>query len=106
METHEATRGSREPVLAPDAVSHLSAANVSRAAADLELSLEFCSIETGVTREDLIRTAAYLHAEARSFAPGGEAEDWFGAERQVDHWLSIYGLPHHFTSQRSVLTSV
>lgn len=36
------------------------------------------------SRETMIREAAYFRAEHRSFAPGGELEDWFAAEREID----------------------
>lgn len=39
---------------------------------------------TAAAREAMIREAAYFRAERRAFAPGGELEDWFAAERQVD----------------------
>lgn len=32
----------------------------------------------------MIANAAYLKAEARSFAPGHETEDWLQAEKEVD----------------------
>jgi hypothetical protein len=97
----------REPVLPPDAVKRLGEAEVACAAADLDLSLVLCSMnEACLTREDLIRQAAYLHAEARRFSPGGELDDWVCAEREVDHWLGIYGLPHHFVANGSDCTSV
>jgi hypothetical protein len=35
-------------------------------------------------REARIRTAAYLRAERRGFAPGYEWEDWLAAEAEVD----------------------
>ncbi len=35
----------------------------------------------------MIATAAYHKAEARGFAPGREAEDWFEAEKEVDALL-------------------
>jgi hypothetical protein len=101
----EAVSSHREP-MSPETITPVGAANVACAAADLDLSLTFCSMAEGLTREDLIRTAAYLHAESRSFAPGREVDDWFCAEHQVDHWLGIYGLPHHFSAHGSVLTSV
>lgn len=47
-------------------------------------------------REDLIRTAAYFRAERRGFAPGGELEDWFEAEREVDRWIESRGAPHRY----------
>ncbi len=35
----------------------------------------------------MITLAAYHKAEARGFAPGNEAEDWFEAEKEVDALL-------------------
>jgi Protein of unknown function (DUF2934) len=35
-------------------------------------------------REAMIREAAFFRAEHRAFAPGGELEDWFAAEREID----------------------
>jgi len=97
----------REPTLPPDLVKRMGKADVANAGEDLALSLALCSMAEGhLTREDLIREAAYLHAEARSFAPGREVEDWFDAERKVDQWLGIYGLPRHFTLHGFDSTSV
>jgi hypothetical protein len=36
----------------------------------------------------MIAKAAYLRAERRGFAPGGEHEDWMAAEAEVDKLLS------------------
>lgn len=38
-------------------------------------------------RRAMIEQAAYLRAERRGFAPGGEAEDWVAAEAEVDALL-------------------
>jgi len=38
-------------------------------------------------RHALIAEAAYLRAERRGFAPGGETEDWLAAEVEVDALL-------------------
>ncbi len=35
-------------------------------------------------RRGMIAEAAYLRAERRGFAPGGEDEDWLAAEAEVD----------------------
>src|SRR4051812_21467528 len=35
-------------------------------------------------RLDMIRDAAFFRAEARSFAPGQEIEDWLAAEQDID----------------------
>ena len=40
------------------------------------------------TRRGMIAQAAYLRAERRGFAPGGEHEDWMAAEREVDALLN------------------
>jgi hypothetical protein len=47
---------------------------------------------TGITvaedvRRAMIAQAAYLRAERRAFAPGGEVEDWLAAEAEVDALL-------------------
>jgi hypothetical protein len=46
-------------------------------------------------RRGMIAQAAYLRAEARGFAPGGEIEDWLAAETEVDALLRAghTGLP-------------
>ena len=49
----------------------------------------------GQTREEMIRTAAYLLAERRGFRPGAELEDWLAAERRIDSWLESAGAAMH-----------
>jgi Protein of unknown function (DUF2934) len=47
---------------------------------------------TSITRSDrqaMIATAAYYRAEKRHFAPGGELEDWMGAESEIDALLML-----------------
>jgi len=39
-------------------------------------------------RRAMIAESAYLRAERRGFAPGGEQEDWLAAEAEVDALLS------------------
>jgi hypothetical protein len=39
------------------------------------------------TRRAMIAQAAYLRAERRGFASGGEVEDWLAAEAEVDALL-------------------
>lgn len=39
------------------------------------------------TRRTMIEQGAYLRAERRGFAPGGEVEDWLAAEAEVDALL-------------------
>jgi hypothetical protein len=47
-------------------------------------------------RRMMIAEAAYLRAERRGFAPGGEEEDWLAAETEVDALLKAR---HGGTSQ-------
>ena len=42
-------------------------------------------------RRGMIAEAAYLRAERRGFAPGGEHEDWLAAEAEVDALLKARG---------------
>jgi hypothetical protein len=39
-------------------------------------------------RRAMIARAAYLRGQSRGFPPGGEAEDWLAAEKEVDTLLS------------------
>lgn len=46
--------------------------------------------ESAVSAEEryrMIATAAYYRAERRGFAPGGELEDWYAAEVEIDRRL-------------------
>ena len=43
---------------------------------------------TAADRRQMIAEAAYLRAERRGFAPGGEIEDWLAAEEEVDALLA------------------
>jgi hypothetical protein len=47
-------------------------------------------------RRGMIAQAAYLRAERRGFAPGGEEQDWLAAEAEVDALLEAR---HGGTSQ-------
>ena len=47
---------------------------------------------SGDERRGLIAQAAYLRAERRQFAGGGEAEDWLAAEAEVDARLKKDGI--------------
>lgn len=38
-------------------------------------------------RQLMIQEIAYLLAEKRGFAPGGELQDWLSAEAEVDQWF-------------------
>jgi hypothetical protein len=43
-------------------------------------------------RRRMVAEAAYLLAERREFAPGGETDDWFRAEAEVDAQLASLGI--------------
>lgn len=43
---------------------------------------------TADQRRGMIAYSAYIRAERRGFAPGGEAQDWLAAEREIDALLS------------------
>ncbi len=44
---------------------------------------------TAEVRHTMIAESAYLRAEQRGFAPGGETEDWLAAEAEVDALLAL-----------------
>ncbi len=57
---------------------------VTKAAASIAISED--------VRRGMIAEAAYLRAEQRGFAPGGEDADWLAAEAEVDALLKArYG---------------
>ncbi len=43
-------------------------------------------------RRAMVAEAAYLLAERRNFAPGGEADDWYQAEAAIDAQLAALGV--------------
>ena len=43
---------------------------------------------TAETRRAMIAEAAYFRAAQRGFLPGGEIEDWFAAEAEIDAMLA------------------
>ncbi|HTY92353.1 MAG TPA: DUF2934 domain-containing protein [Steroidobacteraceae bacterium] len=45
-------------------------------------------VVTADERRGMIAYSAYLRAERRGFGPGGEAEDWLAAEKEVDALLN------------------
>ena len=57
---------------------------VSMAAEAVSKSGDSRACDSGELRHELIAVQAYLLAEARGFAPGGELEDWLTAEALVD----------------------
>lgn len=42
-------------------------------------------------RHEMVAVAAYLRAERRGFAPGGETEDWYAAAADIDAMLARMG---------------
>ncbi|HTY48861.1 MAG TPA: DUF2934 domain-containing protein [Steroidobacteraceae bacterium] len=71
----------------------LAGREAMEAAAELDISTLIYSDHGCTTRDELIRKAAYLRAERRGFAPGGQVDDWLAAEHAVDQWIAIHGLP-------------
>ncbi|HET7757708.1 MAG TPA: DUF2934 domain-containing protein [Steroidobacteraceae bacterium] len=41
------------------------------------------------SRRAMIAESAYLRAERRGFAPGGDLADWLAAEQEVDALLKL-----------------
>jgi hypothetical protein len=77
-----------EPVTVPPEVT-IEAVEPSRKAA--ARAKRAAVPRPGITpdmRRGMIAEAAYLRAERRGFAPGGEHEDWLAAEAEVDRLLS------------------
>jgi hypothetical protein len=68
-----------QPAAEKAAPRRRAAAQTPAAAAHVTVSEE--------ARRAMIEQAAYLRAERRGFAPGGEAEDWLAAEAEVDALL-------------------
>ena len=56
-------------------------------------SSQSAAVLSAAAREAMIREAAYFRAECREFALGGELEDWFAAERQIDGALTQSAAP-------------
>jgi DUF2934 family protein len=63
------------------------AAPRSRAASETPAAAASRIAVSEEARRAMIEQAAYLRAERRGFAPGGEAEDWLAAEAEVDALL-------------------
>lgn len=57
---------------------------------DLAVSAELGGFPPG-RRHELIAEAAYFRAQARGFEPGGDLDDWLGAEAEVDGRLADHG---------------
>jgi Protein of unknown function (DUF2934) len=73
------------------AATSAAKARKRRPAADKAQALIAATPAPTVTEDErrgLIAYSAYLRAERRGFAPGGEAEDWLAAEKEVDALLS------------------
>lgn len=75
----EASPRRRAPRAKPAAPVAATAPQPAAAPASIAVSEE--------ARRAMIAQAAYLRAERRGFAPGGEVEDWVAAEREVDALL-------------------
>ena len=67
---YERFQNPREPVTAPEETDSMQAGT----AAAMEPA----------RRESMIAEAAYYRSERRSFAPGGDYDDWLEAEREID----------------------
>ena len=66
---------------------------IADSAADPPIRPNFAAIDdaasiTAEEREELIRKAAYLHAESRGFSPGHELDDWLAAQSQIDQLIA------------------
>jgi hypothetical protein len=72
------TANTRRPS-APDQVPEASTAAAESAGGS--------ACDNADLRRELIAVQAYLLAEARGFAPGGELDDWLTAETRVDAQL-------------------
>jgi hypothetical protein len=75
--TEKATQRRRTAPLKTDAAGASTAVTVASTAVTISES----------TRRTMIEQGAYLRAERRGFAPGGEVEDWLAAEAEVDALL-------------------
>lgn len=78
-DTDKTTQRRRTAPIKPDAVSGASNPAVAVTSGAVSLSES--------TRRVMVEQAAYLRAERRGFAPGGEVEDWLLAEAEVDALL-------------------
>ncbi len=95
MATRRTTGSVRPPGSPPPAErapARRRATTVGPAAASGTASDAASGAVTGITvsedaRRAMIAQAAYLRAERRGFAPGGEEEDWLAAEAEVDALL-------------------
>ena len=63
----------------------------AKAAANPGIEATPTRIVSAEERYRMIQEAAYLRAEARHFAPGGEDDDWHAAEAEVDGRLAAEG---------------
>ncbi|HJS89425.1 MAG TPA: DUF2934 domain-containing protein [Steroidobacteraceae bacterium] len=78
-DTDKAPQRRRAAPIKPDAVSGASTPTAAVTSGAVSLSES--------TRRAMVEQAAYLRAERRGFAPGGEVEDWLLAEAEVDALL-------------------
>lgn len=73
-----------EPAAAAAAPAATTAAKPATAAAAKLAAKPVRTTLTPADRERWIAERAYLRAEQRGFAPGGEVDDWLAAERELD----------------------
>jgi len=70
----------KAPAIPPSAI----VAATERAVATTEpIVLQSSMLDTEARRR-MIAEAAYFAAEKRGFTPGGEVDDWLGAEAEID----------------------
>ena len=85
MRNHSAALSRAPDVQVAAAAATVSTQSKPASVAALPMALPFRRreiIPEGL-RQEMIRKAAYLRAQARGFAPGHELEDWFEAEQEV-----------------------
>jgi hypothetical protein len=87
-----ATRRSTGSIRPPESPQPAERAPPRRRAAPKSTAASGAGAATGITvsedvRRAMIAQAAYLRAERRGFAQGGEVEDWLAAEAEVDALL-------------------
>lgn len=84
-------RTRRTTAKTPAAATKAPAAPAKKAAAPKKVPAARRAVEpkasgasaTTVERDEMVRIAAYFHAERRGFAPGYEIADWLAAQAEV-----------------------
>jgi hypothetical protein len=85
MSTRRTTESARTAESASDKTAPRRRAAPTKADAATTATVTGAVSETA--RRVMIEQGAYLRAERRGFAPGGELEDWMAAEAEVDALL-------------------